>query len=195
MRMSRLLCIVASMLLTATMASAQTDLSGRVYHCSNIMEPLMNEALKELYQKMADARQQTISQFEQKKGRKPNDKEVAEIDQKLNEARAMAEAMKTGVSTSITVEFKDAANAVMKIDMKCSDAALKKAGVSWLKRKAIKASMAIAPKSQKTKYTVSRDTVVFISDEDRDTLLLSYNGKFLSGKMDEKTPFKLTRTK
>ena len=37
--------------------------------------------------------------------------------------------------------------------------------------------------------------VIFDEDDDKDTLRLSNDGKYLYGKLDKKTNFKLTRTK
>ena len=36
---------------------------------------------------------------------------------------------------------------------------------------------------------------IMIIDGERDTMLLSHDGQFLSGKLDAKTPFKLRRVK
>jgi len=191
----RLLSIIAVMMFCAVMASAQTDLAGRVYYNANIMEPLMAEAVKDLDKKMAEERQKAVTDFEEENGRKPTEKDLEDIDHKLKEARAIAEAMKKGLSTAVTITFKDASRLVMKFDMKFSDDALKAVGMGWLKRKAIKAALAVAPKSQKGTYCVQGNAVIIENGEDKDTMMLSDDGRFLSGMMDEKTPFKLSRTK
>ncbi len=81
-------------------------------------------------------------------GRKPNAQELADIDKSVNEALAQANAMMdNAMKTAVTVEFTDATHLVVKMDMSVGDAILKAAGVSWLKRKAIKAALALAPKS------------------------------------------------
>jgi hypothetical protein len=183
------------MMFCAVMASAQTDLAGRVYYNANIMEPLMAEAVKDLDKKMAEERQKAVTDFEEENGRKPTEKDLEDIDHKLKEARAIAEAMKKGLSTAVTITFKDASRLVMKFDMKFSDDALKAVGMGWLKRKAIKAALAVAPKSQKGTYCVQGNAVIIENGEDKDTMMLSDDGRFLSGMMDEKTPFKLSRTK
>ena len=87
---------------------------------------------------------------------------------------------------------------VLKADLKIDDEALKAAGIGWLKRKAIKAALSVVP-DQKGRYT-AKDTVIYMvsgsgKEIERDTLTLSRDGRFLYGKMDEQTPFKLTRTK
>lgn len=195
MNKPRLLSIIAVMMFCTVMASAQTDLAGRVYYNANIMEPLMAEAVKDLDKKMAEERQKAVTDFEEENGRKPTEKDLEDIDHKLNEARAIAEAMKKGLSTAVTITFKDASRLVMKFDMKFSDDALKAVGMGWLKRKAIKAALAVAPKSQKGTYYVQGNAVIIENGEDKDTMMLSDDGRFLSGMMDEKTPFKLSRTK
>ena len=44
------------------------------------------------------------------------------------------------------------------------------------------------------KYSVKDNLIICGDGSDRDTLTISSDGKFLYGKMDEKTKFKLTRT-
>ncbi len=56
--------------------------------------------------------------------------------------------------------------------------------------------MAIAPSSQKGTYVVVGQQVIMTDGNgERDTMLLSQDGQYLSGKLDAKTPFKLKRTK
>ena len=76
-----------------------------------------------------------------------------------------------------------------------SDDALKAAGIGWAKRKLLKAALAVAPSSTKATYTVKDNLVILNESGDLDTLRLSDDGKFLYGKIDNKTNFKLTRTK
>ena len=92
------------------------------------------------------------------------------------------------------MEFKNATDLVMKVDMRIDDAALKAAGISWIKRKALKAALAVAPTSQKGTYIQKGNLVIVTEhgDEETDTLRLSNDGKFLYGKLDEEE-FKLTR--
>ena len=68
--------------------------------------------------------------------------------------------------------------------------------MGWLKRKALKASIAIAPKSEKGTYIIKGNKVIMTdSDNEKDTMTISQDGKYLSVKFDAQTPFKLTRTK
>ena len=66
---------------------------------------------------------------------------------------------------------------------------------SDLKRKALKASLALMPESQDAKYEVKGNKVIVIDDKDRDTLTISNDGNTLSGIFDKKTKYILKRTK
>lgn len=102
-------------------------------------------------------------------------------------------AVRKGLKTAITVEFKTEKNATMKVNMKVSDDVLKAAGIPWLKRKAMKAALAVAPSTMKATYEVKGNLVILNDDGELDTLRLSADGKQLYGTFDKKTPFTLTR--
>ena len=188
----RYFAMIAAVLMAALSAQAQTNLTGRVYANANVME---NSLYVEIDKELASIRPEAIAKFKEKKGREPNAKELAEIDKKLKEGRQMINAMKKGMKIAVSVEFKSTKDAVMMTDMKISDEAMKAAGIGWLKRKALKAAMAIAPKSEKATYIVDGNLVILTSEKDKDTLRLSDDGQFAYGKLDEKTSFKLTRKK
>lgn len=176
--------------------NAQTSLAGRAYYHPNIMADALNDATKDLDKKIADARKKAIAEDEKKKGRKLTTDEIAKIDKDLKEKAVQVKAVKKGMKTAITIEFIDDKKMVLKPDIKIDDAALKAAGMGWLKRKALKAALALAPKSEKGTYIVKGNMVIMTdSSNDKDTMTISKDGKYLSGKFDEKTPFKLTRTK
>lgn len=103
--------------------------------------------------------------------------------------------MAKGMTTAITVEFKTAKDAVMKADIKISEDALKAAGIGWLKRKALKAALAVAPSSDKVTYVVKGDLIIVDDGEEKDTLRLSSDGRYLYGKFEKDVNFKLTRTR
>ena len=136
-----------------------------------------------------------LAKAAEKKGRALTAEETAELDKKMAEAKKMVEAVKKGSKTALTIEFKNESKLVMKADMKISEEALKAAGIGWMKRKALKAALALAPSSQKATYVVEGDLVIIDDGEEQDTLQLSADGKRLSGKFDKKTRFTLTRTK
>ena len=195
--MKRLLLFFFALFVSGLLVvNAQTSLAGRSYHHPNILAEELNNATKDLDKKMAEARKKAIAVEEKKKGRKLTAEETAKIDKELKEKKDQILAVKKGMKTALTIEFVDNKNLVVKPDIIINDAALKAAGMGWLKRKALKAALALAPKSEKGTYIVKGDMIIMTdSDNEKDTMTISKDGKFLYGKFDEKTPFKLTRTK
>lgn len=186
------LTIVAIM--TAISVDAQTNLTGRVYHNPNIMANMMDQEVN-IDKKIAEARNEAIAKMEKKKGRELTKEELAMINKKLAEIKKQADAAKKCMSTAITVEFTSATDLVMRQKTRVDDEALKIMGVGWLKRKALKASLALMPESQDAKYEVKGNKVIVIDDKDRDTLTISNDGNTLSGIFDKKTKYILKRTK
>ena len=188
--------LTALLMVGTLLVSAQTSLAGRTYHHPNIMADMMNDATKDLDKKVAEARTKAIAEGEKKKGRKLTAEELAKLDEEIKKKMEMVAAIKKGMTMAITVEFKDQKNMVMKQKTKVGDDALKAAGIGWFKRKALKAALAIAPSSEKGTYIV-KDSMVIMTDKDneKDTLFVSRDGKFLKGRMDKKMTFKLTRIK
>lgn len=192
--MRKILLMAAVVMITVMSVNAQ-GLVGRIYYNANIMADELASKMSDLDKKLEKAKAEAIEKFEKEKGRKPTEAEKADIEKKLVEARDMAEAVVKGMTTKITVEFKTEKDAVMKADMKISEDALKAAGIGWLKRKAMKAALAIAPSTTKATYEVKGDLIIMNDDGDFDTLRMSKDGNYLYGKFDKKTNFKLTRTK
>ena len=168
------------------------SLVGRVYYNANIMAEKMNEAISKA---IPEAKAEAIAKQEKEKGRKLTDAEKAEVNKKLDEAQAKANAAMKGIKTAVTVEFKSETQAIMKMDMKVDEDALKQVGVNWAKRKALKAVMAIAPSTEKTSYVVKGNLIIMSPTDEPDTLRLSNDGKYLYGKFDKDFEVKLTRTK
>lgn len=195
MKSLRFLLFVAAMVVGVTAASAQADWAGRVYENKNVLAGEMDKMTKDSGAELAKARTDAIKKAEEKKGRKLTTDELAEVDKQVAEAKKLMEAMKKGFSTAVSVEFKSATELVMRADMKVSEEVLKAAGIGWAKRKAMKAALALAPKSQKMKYSKSGNLIVCDDGKEKDTLRVSDDGQYLYGKMDEKTSFKLTRMK
>jgi len=191
----QLFTLVALLLIGCTTTVwGQTDLSGRIYHHPNVLADKLNEATKDVNKEQL--RQKGIAKAEKKKGRKLTAEEKAEVDKELEKTIKTIEAMKKGMKTALTIEFKDKKNMVLKADIKISDEAMKAAGIGWLKRKAMKAALAVAPSSEKGTYVVKGQQIIMTdSDGEKDTLMLSQDGQYLSGKMDGDTPFKLKRQK
>ena len=195
MRLIRIIMVAVLIMCCVSESMAQTDLVGRVYENSNILADEMNKAMKDAGSDLTKAKAEAVEKAEKKKGRKLTAEELAELDKQVAEARNMLDAIKKGMLTKVGVEFKSATDLVMRMDMKISDEALKAAGISWVKRKAMKAALAIAPKSQKAKYVVKGDMIITDDGEEKDTMRISSDGKYLYGKMDVKKKFTLTRVK
>ena len=185
---------IALLLLAAVGAQAQTSLVGRVYHHPNILADTMKELTADANKDMKKDVDKAIKKAEEKKGRKLTAEELAELNKKVEEAQKMMKALKDGMKTAVTITFKDEKTMVMKADMKIDDEVMKKAGIPWAKRKLIKAATAIAP-AEKSSYERKGNLIIVKDDNEIDTLRLSDDGKYLSGKMDKDTPFRLTLIK
>ena len=182
--------------LCGTSVMAQTNLSGRTYYNANIMAEDLNATSKDIDKKLADARVRAYAKIEQEKGRKPNEKEKAAIEKELQKAAEVSKAVKNGgITIKIKIDFTSDKDMVMDAESKVTEEVLKAAGVSWLKRKAMKAALSLAPSKIKGTYVVNGNMVIFDEDGEKDTLTLSPDGKYLYGKYDKKRNFKLTRTK
>ena len=193
MKSTVIIAFIVLMMANASV-SAQTSLKGRVYHNPNIMEKVMNQEA-DIDKEIAEARSKAIAKKEKEKGRKLTQKETAELDKAMADAKKQAQIAKKALTMALTIEFTSATDGVMKQKTKVDDDALKTMGVGWLKRKAIKASLALMPESHKAKYEVKGNKVIVIDDKDRDTLTLSNDGKTLSGTFDKNTKYTLKRTK
>jgi hypothetical protein len=187
-----MLVVVAMMTMMTVKAQ---NLTGRTYYNANILAGEMDKKIKEVEQKIPQIKAEGYAKFEKKNGRQPTAAEKAKLEKEVNEAVAQAKALAKGMTTAITVEFKTAKDAVMKADIKISEDALKAAGIGWLKRKALKAALAVAPSSDKVTYVVKGDLIIVDDGEEKDTLRMSSDGKYLYGKFEKDVNFKLTRTK
>ena len=195
MKTGTTLLTIAAAMMFAMNLQAQNSLVGRTYYNANIMTDALNEATKDMDKKVQDAKAEEIAKLEKKEGRKATRAEIAEIDAKMQKAQKMMEAMTKGMTTELTVTFKTEKEAVMKANISVSDEALKNAGIGWMKRKALKAAIALIPSTEKSSYIVKDNLVIMIDDDEgNDTLRLCNDGKYLFGKFDKKTDYKLTRT-
>ena len=174
-----LLCFTISL-------QAQTNLVGRIYQNSNILDQEMKEKMAELDKEIVEKKSEIYAEAEKKKGRKLTAAETAEVDKQLKEGKEKAAAVMKAMKTSVSIEFKTATQAVMRLSMKIDDEALKAAGVGWVKRKALKAALALAPESSKEPYVVKGNSVIIGKGKDQETFTLSADGKYLTGKADDK---------
>ncbi|MBQ2186916.1 MAG: hypothetical protein II402_09400 [Bacteroidaceae bacterium] len=178
--------LAAGLLLCGSLnSSAQTSLVGRVYQTPNIMDDIMSTALKEVNTKSHSVRKEAIAKKEKELGRKMKAEELAELDKELKDAMEKAKVASKAVKTAITFTFKDETNAVMNMKMSIDEEALKLIGVSWAKRKAMKAALAIAPENQKCTYVREGNMIITSDDKDKDTLMLSDDGTKLYGAMEK----------
>ena len=92
--------------------------------------------------------------------------------------------------------LEDPARYAANLDSYMDEKILEKSGISWAKRKALKAVMGTFP-SQKEKfnYTVKGNVVTCGSGKDKEVFTLSKDGKYLYGKTEDGYKFTLTRTK
>ncbi len=191
--MKRLFSII---ILTATVfvgAQAQTSLVGRVYYHPNIIADEMKNMQNEIDSKVEEAIREEIEKAEKKKGRPLTAEEKAQTKKEAEEASKRAILVMKSTKTSVTATFKSDKEMEMQMKFQMDDETLKNAGISWAKRKAIKAAIALLPSTEKMKYTVQGNLIICSDGTDKDTLTISDDGKYLYGKMDDKTKFKLTR--
>lgn len=189
--------LAAGLLLCGSLnSSAQTSLVGRVYQNPNIMSDMMKEMMQKMDQKADSIKMEAIAKKEKEKGRKLTAEEKKEVEKELKEKMKEAEEMTNGaMKMAITFTFKDETNAVMGQKMTIDEELLKKAGISWAKRKAMKAALALAPENEKCTYVREGNLIIVSEGKDKDTLRLSDDGTKLYGEMEKGRKFTLTLKK
>jgi hypothetical protein len=191
----KFLMMVAVALMTALSAEAQTSLVGREYHNPNIM----SDIYKDIERQVADMKAKALVKIEEKKGRKLTEAEMKEFKELIGKEESKLRTMKNGTSMSMTVTFKNDKTAVVKAKMKMTDEAMKAADIGWLKRKALKAAMAVMPAIDMP-YIIKGNMVILQDEEENDTLYISADRNSLSGiyrgkKKSENIHYTLARTK
>ena len=193
--MKKLLVFIAVAMMTALGADAQTSLVGREYHNPNIM----SDIYKDIDRQVADMKAKALMKMEKKKGRKLTEAEMKEFNEKIGKEESKLRAMKNGTSMAMTVTFKNDKTAVVKAKIKMTDEAMKAADIGWLKRKALKAAMAVMPAADMP-YIIKGNMVILQDEEGNDTLYISADRNSLSGiyrgkKKSENIHYTLARTK
>ena len=193
--MKKFLVMAIVAMMTALSAEAQTSLVGREYHNPNIM----SDIYKDIDRQVADMKAKALMKMEKKKGRKLTEAEMKEFNEKIGKEESKLRAMKNGTSMSMTVTFKNDKTAVVKAKMKMTDEAMKAADIGWLKRKALKAAMAVMPAADMP-YIIKGNMVILQDEEENDTLYISADRNSLSGiyrgkKKSENIHYTLARTK
>ena len=186
---------MAIVAMIALSAEAQTSLVGREYHNPNIM----SDIYKDIDRQVADMKAKALMKMEKKKGRKLTEAEMKEFNEKIGKEESKLRAMKNGTSMAMTVTFKNDKTAVVKAKMKMTDEAMKAADIGWLKRKALKAAMAVMPAIDMP-YIIKGNMVILQDEEENDTLYISADRNSLSGiyrgkKKSENIHYTLARTK
>ena len=193
--MKKLLVFIAVAMMTALGADAQTSLVGREYHNPNIM----SDMYKDVERQIADMKVKALEKAEKKKGRKLTEDELKKFNEAIEKEVTKLRTMKNGTSISMTVTFKNDKTAVVKSKVKITDEAMKAADIGWLKRKALKAAMAVMPAADMP-YIIKGNMVILQDEEENDTLYISADRKSLSGiyrgkKKSENIHYNLARTK
>lgn len=193
--MKKFLVMAIVAMMTALSAEAQTSLVGREYHNPNIM----SDIYKDIDRQVADMKAKALMKMEKKKGRKLTEAEMKEFNEKIGKEESKLRAMKNGTSMAMTVTFKNDKTAVVKAKIKMTDEAMKAADIGWLKRKALKAAMAVMPAADMP-YIIKGNMVILQDEEGNDTLYISADRNSLSGiyrgkKKSENIHYTLARTK
>ena len=186
---------MAIVAMIALSAEAQTSLVGREYHNPNIM----SDIYKDIDRQVADMKAKALMKMEKKKGRKLTEAEMKEFKELIGKEESKLRAMKNGTSMAMTVTFKNDKTAVVKAKIKMTDEAMKAADIGWLKRKALKAAMAVMPAIDMP-YIIKGNMVILQDEEGNDTLYISADRNSLSGiyrgkKKSENIHYTLARTK
>lgn len=186
---------MAIVAMIALSAEAQTSLVGREYHNPNIM----SDIYKDIDRQVADMKAKALVKLEEKKGRKLTEAEMKKFKELIGKEESKLRAMKNGTSMAMTVTFKNDKTAVVKAKMKMTDEAMKAADIGWLKRKALKAAMAVMPAADMP-YIIKGNMVILQDEEENDTLYISADRNSLTGiyrgkKKSENIHYTLARTK
>lgn len=124
--MRKLMLAIALFFGVALGLSAQVNMSGRIYHCSNIMDGEWNDIMKEVNLKVDSLKTDLVEKAKKEKGRELTAEEVKEINEKVKEAQHKMAEMKKTMTVEISVEFTSEKDLVMRHKMSVNDALLKK---------------------------------------------------------------------
>lgn len=190
--MRKLILMAVVALMTTMNVQAQTSLVGREYYCDNVMAG-------ELKSLIADAKTESVKQMEKELGRKLTNEEMKKIDAEMKNQPKELSVVEKGTKMSMKLSFTNATEMKMTAKMSMTDEAMKAMGISWVKRKAFKAMMAMMP-SEDVNYTIKNNLLIYTESGQKDTLRISPDGKHLYGVYRDKEKGKdfkytLTRTK
>lgn len=187
--MKKLIVVIVIAMMATIGVNAQISLVGRVYHNPNVMSTMYKDIDKLFAEKKAEA----LKKKEKEMGRKLSETELKKFNEEMKKLETKFKSIKEGTSMAMTVTFKNDKTATVKAKMRMTDEAMKAADIGWLKRKAMKAAMAIMPATDMS-YIVKGNMVILQDEGENDTLHFNSDGKTLSGKT-EGIKYTLTRTK
>ncbi len=123
----------ALLLCCACSLSAQTNLTGRVYHNDNIIENETKGLTKDVDKEIAQKRKEIIEESKKKKGRELTQKEIDKIDKELEKVTQLRDAMKK-VKSALTITFVTDKEVEINSEMEIGEDVMKAAGIGWAKR-------------------------------------------------------------
>jgi len=168
----------------SAVAFSQNQLVGHTYSNPNIMQDEFDKMLSELEHSVDSAKTATYERVEKKKGRKLTAKEKAAVEKEVEENMQKAVKLMQGISTGITMEFKNDSLVVLRVKMKIDEEAMKAAGIGWAKRKLLKGAMKLMPETEKDKYRIQGNKLIIEDEKEPDTLTISSDWKTLTGMWD-----------
>ena len=168
----------------SAVAFSQNLLVGHTFSNPNIMQDEFDKILVELENSVDSAKTATYEKVEKEKGRKLTAKEKAAVEKEVEENMQKAVKLMQGISTGITMEFKNDSLVVMRVKMKIDEEAMKAAGIGWAKRKLLKGAMKLMPETEKGKYRIQGNKLIVEDEKEPDTLTISSDWKTLTGMWD-----------
>lgn len=168
----------------SAVAFSQNQLVGHTYSNPNIMQDEFDKILVELENSVDSAKTATYERVEKEKGRKLTAKEKAAVEKEVEENMQKAVKLMQGISTGITMEFKNDSLVVLRVKMKIDEEAMKAAGIGWAKRKLLKGAMKLMPETEKDKYRIQGNKLIIEDEKEPDTLTISSDWKTLTGMWD-----------
>ena len=158
------------------------------------MKGQFKEIVSQISSKKDSLRLAAYQEERKKRGRELTEEEKQNVNKKIDEEMELLKHLETAMKVAIKVEFKSESDLIMYMKVTIDEEILKKAKVSWTKRKAIKAALALAPQKEKDTYIRQNNLIIVGKAKDTDTLKLSDDGKYIYGTFEKNKPFRLVRS-
>lgn len=174
--MKKLLLVGLFALTVCLQTNAQVSLSGRVYHCANMIKDEMQQAKKDFNKEVQKEKEATAE-----------DKE---------EANKIVQAMMDAITTTMTVKFLSDKELELSMIAKYDDDKAKTGGAPWIARKLLKFKLRGKSYTGKAPYTFDGKTVKVTNPKSKKVMAfqLTADGKALLYTQDKKT-IRMVRTK